>query len=107
MPTALYHSHVTSFICMQEVLHNQLYDILGSLNNVRESSFKTEAGRSLPEGPLWSYIGVAREDGRTKGEYSPILYSTQLFNLLHFENTWLSPTPDKPSKAGTQDLRES
>jgi endonuclease/exonuclease/phosphatase family metal-dependent hydrolase len=83
---------------MQEVLHSQLYDILGSLNNINESSIETGAGHSLPEGPLWSHIGVAREDGKMKGEYSPILYPTQIFNLLHFENTWLSPTPDKPSK---------
>jgi endonuclease/exonuclease/phosphatase family metal-dependent hydrolase len=91
-------NHVAGFICMQEVLHNQLYDILGSLNNIGESSIGTGAGRRLPEGPLWSHIGVAREDGKMKGEYSPILYPSQIFNLLHFENTWLSPTPDKPSK---------
>ena len=90
--------HVAGFICMQEVLHNQLYDILGSLNNVGESNIDAGSARRLPEGPYWSHIGVAREDGKMKGEYSPILYPSQIFTLLHFENTWLSPTPDKPSK---------
>jgi endonuclease/exonuclease/phosphatase family metal-dependent hydrolase len=81
---------------MQEVLHNQLQDILGGLNQLDEREVATSA--SLPEGPYWAHIGVAREDGKQKGEYSPILYPVQHFKLLHFENTWLSPTPNKPSK---------
>ncbi len=81
---------------MQEVLHGQLHDILGGLNQLTESELS--ASSNLPEGPYWSHIGVAREDGKQKGEYSPILYPTKLFTLLHYENTWLSPTPDKPSK---------
>lgn len=81
----------TSFICMQEVLHNQLSDILHSLNGNIEQGSRTKL-------PVWAYIGVGREDGKTKGEYSPILYPVQVFDLLHFENTWLSPTPNEPSK---------
>ena len=80
-----------SFICMQEVLHDQLRDILASLNHANK-------GSTLCDGPYWSHVGVAREDGKTEGEYCPVLYPTMLFNLLHFENTWLSPTPEKPSK---------
>ena len=83
-----------SFICLQEVLHNQLDDILSGLNHVNTS----DSTSSLPSGPLWAHIGVAREDGKTKGEYSPILYPPKLFDLLHFENMWLSETPDGPSK---------
>lgn len=77
-----------SFICLQEVLHDQLQDVLGGLNG---SSGNSGDAR-------WQYIGIGREDGKEKGEYSPILYPTQVFTLLHFENKWLSPTPDKPSK---------
>lgn len=84
-----------AFICLQEVLHSQLSDILHSLNGLDPA--KKDAD-SLPAGPLWAHIGVAREDGRTHGEYSPIIYPVQLFDLLHFENLWLSPTPDRPSK---------
>jgi endonuclease/exonuclease/phosphatase family metal-dependent hydrolase len=40
-----------------------------------------------------------------KGEYSPILYPTQIFKLLHYENTWLSPTPHKPSKGWDAGLK--
>ncbi|KAL8753689.1 MAG: hypothetical protein Q9184_005343, partial [Pyrenodesmia sp. 2 TL-2023] len=84
-----------AFICLQEVLHGQLSDILHGLNGLDPAKKDQD---SLPAGPLWAHIGVAREDGRTKGEYSPIIYPVQLFDLLHFENIWLSPTPDRPSK---------
>ena len=84
------------FICMQEVLHSQLYDVLSALNQIEESD-ESSSG-DLPDGPYWAHVGVARENGKTKGEYSPIVYLTKLFNLLHFENLWLSPTPHKPSK---------
>ncbi|KAI9741682.1 MAG: hypothetical protein M1834_000067 [Cirrosporium novae-zelandiae] len=83
-----------SFICLQEVLHIQLVDILKSLNGIDPSN-KTLV---LPGGPTWAHIGVARDDGHTKGEYSPIIYPVRLFKPLHFETVWLSPTPDKPSK---------
>ena len=85
-----------AFICIQEALHHQLHDMLGSLNNINREA--TEDSKDLPQGPTWAHIGVAREDGRTKGEYCPIIYPVRVFNLLHFENTWLSPTPDKPSR---------
>ncbi|KAL8799387.1 MAG: hypothetical protein Q9182_005929 [Xanthomendoza sp. 2 TL-2023] len=83
-----------AFICLQEVLHGQLSDILHEMNGVEPNKHEP----SLPAGPLWAHIGVAREDGATKGEYSPIIYPVRLFDLLHFQNLWLSPTPDRPSK---------
>ena len=91
-------NYAATFICMQEVLRNQLYDILGSLNNIDDKAENHGSQQKLPNGPVWSHIGVARDDGKTRGEYGPILYPTKLFDLLHFENTWLSPTLDKPSR---------
>ena len=41
----------------------------------------------------YSYVGVGREDGKTKGEYSPIYYKKSLFELLKTETFWLSKTP--------------
>ncbi len=83
-----------AFICLQEVLHGQLVDILAGLNDPHVSK-----DSSTPStGPIWAHIGIAREDGLEKGEYSPILYPVQVVSLLHFENIWLSPTPHKPSK---------
>lgn len=46
----------------QEVLHNQLTDLLDRL-------------------PDYGYVGVGREDGKTKGEYSPIL-TERIVSLL-------------------------
>lgn len=83
------------FICLQECLHTQLNDILSALNR---TSGVQHSNTGLPSGPIWAHIGIGRDDGKTVGEYSPILYPTRVFELLHFENTWLSPTPDKPSK---------
>ena len=45
----------------------------------------------------YNYIGVGRDDGKTKGEYSPIFYNKNKYKVM-FENTfWLSPTPNKIS----------
>lgn len=67
-----------SFIGLQEVLHQQLEYI----------------DRSLTD---FSYIGVGRDDGKEKGEYSPILFDTTQYKLLQNETFWLSETPNKIS----------
>ena len=40
--------------------------------------------------PTDSYIGVGREDGKTKGEYAPIFDRKDKFKLLKSGNFWLS-----------------
>jgi endonuclease/exonuclease/phosphatase family metal-dependent hydrolase len=50
---------------------------------------------SLPE---YAYVGVGRDDGEKKGEYSPIFYKQKKFKLLQSGTFWLSKTPDSPSK---------
>ncbi|OJJ47005.1 hypothetical protein ASPZODRAFT_131926 [Penicilliopsis zonata CBS 506.65] len=81
-----------SFVCLQEVLHQQLVDILNGLNDHGETPVAAEA-------PRWAYIGVGRDDGRQAGEYSPIFYQPAVWELRHWETTWLSETPDRPSKS--------
>ncbi|KAH8696694.1 endonuclease/exonuclease/phosphatase family protein [Talaromyces proteolyticus] len=76
-----------SFICLQEVLHVQLADILSGLNE--------DAGNDSQ----WDYIGVGRDDGDEQGEYSPIFYRPSIWKLQHWETVWLSKTPEKPSKS--------
>ncbi|KAF2445445.1 hypothetical protein P171DRAFT_430861 [Karstenula rhodostoma CBS 690.94] len=80
-----------SIICLQEVLHSQLIDLLNSLNELPSSNDQ------LADGPIWAHVGVGRDDGHQKGEYSPILYPVIVFKLIHTETIWLSPTPEKPS----------
>ena len=46
----------------------------------------------------YDYVGVARDDGKEKGEYSAIFYDARAFRLIGQETFWLSATPDRPSK---------
>ncbi len=60
---------------MQEVTHTQLLDL-------------------IEEWSAYDYLGVGREDGMTKGEYSPVFYKTEKYKVLAFDTFWLSKTPD-------------
>ncbi|KAK8066194.1 Endonuclease/exonuclease/phosphatase [Apiospora hydei] len=75
-------------IGMQEVIATQLDDIKAGLN---------QQAQAQAQGEEWSHIGVGRDDGQAKGEFSPILYRPSALRLLHNETKWLSPTPDAPS----------
>ncbi len=55
----------------QEVLHHQLTDLLERL-------------------PDYAYIGVGREDGKTKGEYAPIIYRKDRFTVVKYGDFWLA-----------------
>jgi endonuclease/exonuclease/phosphatase family metal-dependent hydrolase len=63
----------------QEVLNNQLEDLLDKL-------------------PGYGYTGVGRDDGKTKGEYTPIFYKKDRFRLLKSGNFWLSENTGYPNK---------
>lgn len=60
---------------MQEVLHNQLEDLKARL-------------------PEYAEVGVGRDDGKTKGEYSPVFFRKDKFELLDSHTFWLSQYPD-------------
>lgn len=47
--------------------------------------------------PQYARIGVGRDDGVAKGEFSPIYYQTEKFDLLKDSTFWLSETPSKVS----------
>ena len=42
----------------------------------------------------YKYIGVGRDDGKQKGEYTAIYYNTKKYKLLHSKTYWLSETPN-------------
>ena len=67
-----------SFVGTQEVLQRQLAYIDSSLTG-------------------FSYIGVGRDDGKEKGEYSPIHYDSIRFKVLENNTFWLSEKPDQIS----------
>lgn len=47
----------------------------------------------------YEYVGVARDDGDTEGEYSAIMYDPERFRAVDNGTFWLSETPDRPSMA--------
>lgn len=63
----------------QEGKHNMLENMVDSL-------------------PGYKYIGIGRDDGKTKGEYSAIFYKTTRFKILKQGNFWLSTITDRPNK---------
>jgi len=67
-------------------------DILG----IQEGLFEQNEYISL-QLKDYKFVGVGREDGNQKGEYVPIFYNTNTYELLETKTYWLSQTPDKVS----------
>lgn len=67
------------FIGTQEVLQNQLNDMLGQLDD-------------------YSYIGAGRDDGKTQGEYVPIFYKKDKYNVIKSGHFWLSEHTEYANK---------
>ncbi|MBR2170172.1 MAG: hypothetical protein IJ952_07415, partial [Alistipes sp.] len=60
----------------QEVKRNQIDDMLKELEG-------------------YAFVGVGRDDGKDKGEFSPVFYKTERFKLLDQGTFWISETPEK------------
>lgn len=78
---ALLHHYAPDLIGLQEVLKTQLDDLA-----------------ERPVGFAW--VGVGRDDGQTAGEYAPIFYRRDGFDLVGTGNFWLSETPHEPGTLG-------
>ena len=63
-----------------------------------QEPFKKQLDDILERLPQYDYVGVARDDGKEKGEYSAVLYNKERFKLLKSGTFWLSETPDVPGK---------
>ncbi|MFN8287588.1 MAG: endonuclease/exonuclease/phosphatase family protein [Chitinophagales bacterium] len=70
-------NHNPDVLGMQEVLLHQLKGLRAALKE-------------------YDYVGVGRNDGKTKGEYSPVFYRTEKFTLVRSGTFWLSETPNVP-----------
>jgi endonuclease/exonuclease/phosphatase family metal-dependent hydrolase len=46
------------------------------------------------------FVGAGRDDGKDKGEMTPIYFRTDRFEKLDEGHFWLSETPDKPGSKG-------
>lgn len=49
--------------------------------------------KSLPD---YAWLGVGRDDGKNAGEFSPIFYHKEKFEILESGTFWLSDTPEVP-----------
>jgi endonuclease/exonuclease/phosphatase family metal-dependent hydrolase len=63
---------------VQEALHNQMQDLQKGLSE-------------------YSYVGVGRDDGKEKGEYSAIFFKKEKFEVIKENTFWLSDTPEVPA----------
>lgn len=77
---AKYSQSYPTLVGLQEVKQNQLNDILKGL------------------GRQWTFFGVGRDDGKDKGEFAPILFKLDEWDLVSGKTYWLGETPDRPSK---------
>ncbi len=57
---------------------------------------KRDLEAALPE---YAFVGVGRDDGAEAGEFSPVGFRRDRFDLLDSGTFWLSPTPTVPGKA--------
>lgn len=69
--------HKADIVGVQEALYGQMTDLMNLL-------------------PRYSYVGVGRDDGQQKGEFSAIFYNTQRLHLLNTQTFWLSLQPEVP-----------
>lgn len=74
-------SSEADIVGLQEALHHQLLDIV---------SIATR----------FDWVGVGRDDGGMSGEFSPVLYDRERFELLEAQTRWLSETPDSVGSVG-------
>lgn len=47
--------------------------------------------------PEYDYVGVGRDDGANGGEFSPVFYLKDKYDVVDSGTFWLSETPDTPS----------
>lgn len=79
MVAALIGHEAPDILGMQEVLAGQKHDLEEAL-------------------PSYRFIGVGRDDGGDKGEFSPLAWRNDRFVLVDWGNFWLSETPANPGK---------
>ncbi|NIM48529.1 MAG: endonuclease [Gemmatimonadales bacterium] len=74
-----------------QLIQNHAPDVVGLQEALR---FQLDEIRSRVPG--YAELGVGRDDGRTRGEYSAILYRSRRFAVADQGTFWFSETPDAP-----------
>jgi endonuclease/exonuclease/phosphatase family metal-dependent hydrolase len=76
----LIHTYAPDIFGLQEALLGQVNDVASGM-------------------PGFDWIGVGREDGINRGEYAPVFYNSQKYQLKEQGWFWLSESPHIPSKS--------
>ena len=74
-----------------KLLQNQNADVVGL-----QEALKFQIDEILEAVPQYVMVGSGRDDGKTEGEYSAILYNRKKFRLDESQTFWLSDTPEVP-----------
>jgi len=82
---------------------DRLPNVVGLIKFHKIGLFGTQEGlhhqiEQMSTGLGYSYLGVGRDDGAQKGEYTAIIFDPAQYKLLDQGTFWLSPTPEIPSK---------
>ena len=78
-------------------------ELVGQINQHSPDSFGVQEATQiqmqyiLEALPEYAYVGVGRDNGATKGEYSAVFYLKEKFKLLESKTFWLSETPEEVS----------
>jgi endonuclease/exonuclease/phosphatase family metal-dependent hydrolase len=75
-----------------DVIRNHKSDVVGL-----QEALKFQIDEILDEITDLDMVGVGRDDGKTKGEYSAILYNQSRFRVDESGTFWLSDTPEVPA----------
>ncbi|MFP4093136.1 MAG: endonuclease/exonuclease/phosphatase family protein [Cyclobacteriaceae bacterium] len=70
--------HEADLLGMQEALEHQVQYLDSTLSE-------------------YAWVGVGRDEGKSEGEFSPVFYKKDIFELLDWGTFWLSETPEEPS----------
>jgi endonuclease/exonuclease/phosphatase family metal-dependent hydrolase len=77
MIVKLINTHKPDVIATQEALYHQIEYL----------------GQNLPK---YKWVGIGRDDGHRKGEFTAIFYNKDRLKILTDSSFWLSPTPAQP-----------
>lgn len=73
------------------VITNSNADVIGL-----QEALKFQIDQILESAPKYHSVGVGRDDGKAKGEFSNILYNRHRLQVLEWGTFWLSDTPNVP-----------
>ncbi len=81
MMAELFYFHDISIFGLQEATYQQIKDLESRL-------------------PDYAWVGVGREDGEKKGEFTPLFYLQEKFQMIDHHTFWLSEEPEQKGSLG-------